>query len=220
MSRAIAVLRPEPGNRVTAAAIEGHGGTAIRLPLFAAMPVAWQAPDLAGFDALIATSANAFRQGGAGLAGLLALPVYAVGAVTAEAARRGGFVVARTGQDGAAELLMLAEAAGVRRALHLAGRERTIEAGGIVAAIVTVYASDALAIGDASVLTGSVALVQSARAGARLSEIVAPEMRGTIAVIAVSQRAAEATGGGWEQVVVPADPHGPGLLHAALALAD
>ena len=86
MSRPIVVLRPEPGNRVTAAAIEGRGLRAIRLPLFAVQPVAWQAPDPAGFDALLLTSANAVRHGGAGLARLLSLPVFAVGEATADAA--------------------------------------------------------------------------------------------------------------------------------------
>ena len=45
MSRPIAVLRPEPGNGATVAAIEAAGGMAIRLPLFAAAPVASDAGD-------------------------------------------------------------------------------------------------------------------------------------------------------------------------------
>ena len=90
MSRPIAVLRPEPGNRVTAIAIEAQGHRTIRLPLFETRPVAWAAPDAAGYDALIVTSANAFRHGGTGLVRLLDLPVWAVGAATAEFARRDG----------------------------------------------------------------------------------------------------------------------------------
>jgi uroporphyrinogen-III synthase len=222
MSRAIAVLRPEPGNRVTAAAIEARGRRAIRLPLFEARPVLWEVPDPAGFDALLLTSANALRHAGTNLARLLALPVHAVGEVTAEAATRAGFAVATTGEAGAEALVAGAAAMGVRHALHLAGRERTLEAGGIVAQVITVYASETLALpADATAqLAGSIALVQSARAGARLAGIVAPADRGTIALVATSLQAAEAAGEGWERALVPSNFRGTALIDAAIALAD
>lgn len=214
------MLRPEPGNRVTAAAIEAAGRTAIRLPLFATVPVAWDAPDPAQFDALILTSANAIRHGGAGLGRLLGLPVHAVGKVTGDAARRFGFHVVTNGDAGAASLMDRVAAGGARRALHLAGRERTIGPGGVIAEIVTVYASDALPIApvDAARLRGSVGLVQSARAARRLREIV--EHRLDIALVAVSPAVAEAAGRGWERIVVPPAPSSEAMIHAALALAD
>jgi len=218
MARPIAVLRPEPGNRVTASAIEARGRTAIRLPLFEARPLVWQAPDPSGFDALIVTSANTLRHGGAGLDRLIALPFYAVGEATAEAAKRMGFHVAGMGKAGSVQLLEIAEAAGVGRALHLAGRERSIEAGGIVAQVIAVYASDAVADVDPARLAGSVALVQSARAGARLAELVAD--RGNMAIVAISARAAEAVGKGWERVVVPDGVAGETMIDTAIALAD
>lgn len=224
MSRPIAVIRPEPGNRVTAAVIEAAGRKAIRLPLFEARPAAWNVPDPARFDALIVTSANAMRHGGKGLVPLLDLPAYAVGEATAEAARRAGFRVAAMGSTGSADLIALAEAAGVRHALHLAGRERTIEPGGIVAQVITVYATDPIDIDAraAKRLAGSVVLVQSARTGERLAEIadMAGLDRGTIALVAIGRRAAEAAGPGWEQVIVPPDFAGTALTDAAIALAD
>ena len=67
MSRAVAVLRPEPGNAATAARIEQVGLTAIRLPLFSVRAVDWVVPDPARFDSLILTSANTPRLAGAGL---------------------------------------------------------------------------------------------------------------------------------------------------------
>lgn len=223
MSRAIAVLRPEPGNRVTAAAIEAAGRRAIRLPLFSVHPVDWTPPDPAGFDALVLTSANALRHGGIGLAALRDLPVHAVGDVTAEAARRMGFEIAATGQAGSAELLAAAEAAGVRRALHLAGRERSVAEGGIVARVVTVYASDPLVMAgyELRALAGAVALVQSARAAERLGELIdGMDMdRSGIALVAVSEAAAQAAGEGWERVTV-VSPDGAALVEAAIALAD
>ena len=224
MSRAIAVLRPEPGNRVTAAAIEAAGRRTIRLPLFALRAIAWEPPDPAGFDALIATSANVFRHGGTGLFRLAGLPVHAVGEVTAEAARRAGFEVAGVGTGGAAELLARAEAAGVRRALHLAGRERTTVAGGIILQVRTVYASDPLPIPAeaAARLAGSVVLIQSARAGARLGEVIdaAEIARGGIVLVAISPAAAAAAGAGWEAIETPTDGSARGLIEAAIALAD
>ena len=202
MSRAIAVLRPEPGNEVTAAAIEARGRIAIRMPLFAVHPVAWKVPDPEGFDALILTSANAVRHGGAGLAALHRLPVHAVGKATAEAARRAGFHVAHVGAEGADSLIARAEAAGIRHALHLAGRERTIESGGIVAKVATVYASEPCVAQDAPRLAGSIALVQSARAGARLGEVVdgARLPRRRHALVAVSPRAPDPARTRWGRV--------------------
>lgn len=219
MSRAIAVLRPEPGNRVTASAIEAAGRRAIRLPLFAVTPMPWVAPDAARFDALIATSANVFRHGGHGLDAVRGLPVHAVGEVTAEAARRAGFSVAAMGTRGSAELIEQARGMGVASALHLAGRERTIASDDVIAEIVTVYASDPLPVSveEAARLDGAVALVQSARAAVRLGEIVSD--RSTIALVTVSLAVSEAAGPRWERVVTADGPDGNALIDAALALA-
>ena len=220
MSRPIAVLRPEPGNRITAAAIEGRGRTAIRLPLFETRPLAWDVPDPGDFDALILTSANAVRLAGEGMSSLRGLPVHAVGEATASAARRAHFDVVAVGGAGAAALVSQAEAAGVRRALHLAGQERTLHAGSIVAAVLPVYASEILPISaaDVAALAGCVALVQSARAGARLAELV-PD-RGTVRLAAVSEAAAAGAGPGWAVTAFAARPETEALLDLAVALAD
>lgn len=222
MSRPIAVLRPEPGNRVTASAIEAAGRSAIRLPLFATAPVAWTAPDPGAFDALLLTSANALRHGGPQLDALLRLPVHAVGEVTAEAARRGGFRVAHVGTDGAEALVAEAAAAGVRKALLLGGRERMLGAGGVIAESITVYASEPLEIAaDQAVrLRGAVVLVQSARAGARLAELMPSHTRAITSIAAISARAAEAAGTGWRRVEVAADKRPDTLIALALHLAD
>lgn len=220
MSRPIAVLRPEPGNRITAAAVEGRGRTAIRLPLFATRPLGWNVPDPADYDALILTSANAVRLAGSGLDALRRLPVHAVGEATASAARRAHFNVVTVGQSGAAALVEQAQAAGVRRALHLAGQERTLEAGGIVAAVLPVYASVAVPVTAEAVaqLAGSIALVQSARAGARLAEIV-PD-RSALILAAVSEAAAAGAGNGWRATAIASQPETEALIDLAIALAD
>ena len=79
MSRAVAVLRPEPGNAATATRVEAAGLAAIRLPLFAVRALDWTPPDPAAFDALILTSANTPRLAGPGIDSLASLPVFAVG---------------------------------------------------------------------------------------------------------------------------------------------
>ncbi|WP_404335831.1 uroporphyrinogen-III synthase [Sphingomonas sp. MMS12-HWE2-04] len=219
MNRAIVVLRPEPGNRATAAAIEARGRRAIRLPLFEIRAVSWQAPDPSRFDALLLTSANAVRHAGAQLGAFAPLPVHAVGEVTAQAARRAGLDVVAAGNSGVESLL----AAGrFTRALHLAGRDRTLAPGGPIAEIHTVYASEALPIPPEALLQleDGIALVQSARAGARLAELLAPEVRITIRIVAVSQAAARACGEAWERIHVSARPSAEAMIEAAIALAD
>ena len=81
------VIRPEPGCSATVAAGRAAGLDVHGHPLIAIRPRSWQTPDPAQFDALLAGSANVFRHGGPGLAGLKRLPVYAVGETTAAAAR-------------------------------------------------------------------------------------------------------------------------------------
>lgn len=206
--RAVAVLRPEPGNTATAIAVEARGLRAIRLPLFAVRPLAWTAPDLAQFDALLLTSANALRHGGAGLQALRHLPVLAVGNATATAARAAGFVVERTGAADAGALV----ASEHRRLLHLGGRDRVAVPG---AEAIAVYAADPLPV-SADGLAGSVALLHSVRAARRLREVTpARDLR----IAALSPAVAAAAGEEWDQVATAAAPTDAALLDLAQTLA-
>lgn len=213
----LAVLRPEPGNAATAGRIEAGGARAIRLPLFAVRALDWTPPEPADFDALLLTSANAVRFGGAGLDRFRVLPVLAVGARTAAAARAAGFDVMAAGVGDAAALIATAWANGVVRALHLGGRERGVEAGGPVARAITVYASEALPIEprDLDALQGTVALLHSARAARRLAELVGPR-RPTIGVAAFSPAVAAAAGSGWASIAIAAAPNDAALIEAAI----
>lgn len=214
MNRAVAVLRPEPGNARTAALVVARGGHAIRLPLFAVTAMPWTSPDPARFDALVATSANAFRHGGDGLAALRDLPVWAVGRATARAATAAGFTVAGTGEADAAALVATIPPG--RRLLHLAGRERIAIPR---ACAVTVYAADAVAIPPDAVaaLAGGVALLHSARAATRLAALVA--RRDDIDLVAISPAVAAAAGDGWASVRVPPRPDDDALVALAVDLA-
>lgn len=221
MTRPIAVLRPEPGNAVTAKRIEAAGLAVIRLPLFATRALAWEVPDASSFDALLLTSANAARFGGAGLRRLATLPLYTVGEATADAARGAGLTPVFCGERDGRALLAAARLQGMRRALLLAGRERALDAGGIIARAIAVYASDPLPVDRAApdALSGAVALVHSARAAERLAELVGAG-RAHIRIAVISQAAAAAAGPGWAGIATATVPTDAALIAAAAMLAD
>ena len=211
-ARRLVVVRPEPGNARTVVAARALGFAAAAMPLFAVAPLSWTPPDPAAFDALVLTSANAVRHGGDGLAALRHLPVLAVGAATAAAARAAGFVVAATGSADAAALV---EEAAYPRLLHLGGRDRAVVP---VAAEIAVYASDPLPVpGDAAALLhGATVLLHSARA-ARAVAALAVE-RDATAIAAISAAVLDAAGGGWRRGVAAARPSDAALLAAATSL--
>ncbi|GAA0338560.1 hypothetical protein GCM10009087_56260 [Sphingomonas oligophenolica] len=219
MTGPLAVLRPEPGNTATAALIEALGLPPLRLPLFAVQAIDWSPPDPADHDALLLTSANAIRFGGPGLAPLQHLPVFAVGPKTAETARAAGFDVLAAGQVDASALLALAGARGISRALHLAGRHRTIEAGGPVSRTIAVYASEDTPVSATQVqnLRGSIALLHSARAAKRLAALadLYGVPRASIGIAALSPAVAAAAGPGWATIAAAAVPTDPALIEAA-----
>ena len=176
---------------------------AIRLPLFEVRAVAWTPPDPAAYDALLLTSANAVRFGGAGLDAFKRLPVLAVGSNTASAARDAGFDVMAAGEADAAALAALAAARGVTRALHLGGRDRSIGTGGPIAEAITVYANDAVPIAAPQLagLAGAVALLHSTRAAHRLAALVDAHgvARDAIRIATFSAAIAAAAGSGWAE---------------------
>lgn len=209
------VVRPEPGAARTAARLRDAGGEVLVWPLFAVAPVAWDVPDPGEVDALLLTSANAVRHAGAGLTALATVPVVAVGAATAAAARAVGLTVVATGDGGVEEAL--AQAAGYPRLLHLAGRDH-MPAGH---ATRIVYDSVALPVDGrafAAEAAGQTVLLHSARAAARVAALL-PERSGT-AVAALSAAVAAAAGSGWRRVVVPARPTDVALCAAALGIGD
>ena len=220
MTRTVAVLRPEPGNAATIARVEAAGLAAVRLPLFVVRSLGWTAPDPAAFDALILTSANAARLAGPGLDSLAGLPVFAVGPATAAAARARGLTIAETGDGDGAEIVTAMAARGFTRALLLAGRERHVDVGGIVAEAISVYASDPLPIGDRSIagLADTVALLHSARAGERLADLV--DTRASIRLAAISEAVAAAAGTGWAAIAVAPTPDDATMIALARRLAD
>ena len=208
----VVILRPEPGASATLARAMAAGIAAVAIPLFEVRPLPWTAPEACDFDALLLTSANAVRLGGAELERLNALPAYCVGEATAEAARKAGFEISGVGRGGAAALVLQVPPA--LRLLHLAGREhRPVEG----AAAIHVYESRAIDPPPSlAALEGGVAIVHSPRAGVRLAELVAA--RGDISIAAISDTAAAACGTGWREVAAIAALGDGALLALAAAL--
>jgi len=224
MSRKLAVLRPEPGNAATAARIEAVRLVPIRLPLFRVVPIAWKVPDPEAHDALLITSANAIRHAGPGLDALKRLPVFAVGAASAGAARAAGLHVVVTGERDAAALIEEAEAQGVTRALHLGGRERSIVPGGPIAAAVAAYANEPVDPGAEAIaaLENNVVLLHSGRAAEHLTRLCARYHvdRRRIALAAISPPVLASAGRGWGIVAAARTPSDAGLIATAATLAD
>lgn len=88
--RLIWITRAEPGAAATAIRLRALGHIPLVLPLLEVRPITEAAPDLQGVGALAFTSANGVRVF-AGLTQVRALPVFAVGAACAQAARAAGF---------------------------------------------------------------------------------------------------------------------------------
>ncbi|WP_445194069.1 uroporphyrinogen-III synthase [Sphingomonas sp. Tas61C01] len=210
------VVRPAPGDARTLERLAARGVDVELIPLFAVRPVAWTPPEPAAFDALLLTSANALRHGGTGLDRLRRLPVVAVGAATAAAARAAGFVVALTGDGDVARVCDEAASAGLGRLLHLAGRDR--KAAGATA--ITVYASEALAVSpdDVARFAGATVLLHSARAATMVARLVDRDGidRARVRLAAFSPAVAAAVGDGWQEVAIASAPTDPALIEAAI----
>jgi uroporphyrinogen-III synthase len=223
MSGTVVVLRPEPGASETASRAQRLGLCAVKAPLFTIRPIAWQAPDADGYEAILLTSANAPRHGGEALGRFLALPCFAVGEATAAAAREAGFSRVSAGpSDGAAAVETMA-AAGVSRALHLCGLDHlALEHERVEIDRAAVYSAEPGATlprqAQQVIAAGALVLVHSPRAARRLAELV--EVRGPAGVAAISEAAAEAAGEGWSFKAVAREPRDSALLELAARLCN
>ena len=209
------IVRPEPGANATAARAGKLGLEAIVRPLFAVVPIAWDAPALHAFDCVVLTSANAPRLAGAGLQSFAKLPAFAVGAATAAAAEAAGFETVVTTQGDAESVFEAVQAHGLSRPLHLAGRDRTPSpALPFDVTVRVVYAAEAV---DADLPPPpSVVLLHSVRAATRFAELTVA--RTAIDVIAISAQVARAAGPGFRSVSVAVTPDDAGMLALAAGL--
>jgi uroporphyrinogen-III synthase len=208
------VLRPEPGASETAERAAKLGLEPVVTPLFAIRPFPGPAIDAERYDAVLVTSANGARHAPAGLT---ALPCFAVGERSAAAAKAAGFADVRAGpSDGLAAAALMA-ATGVKRALHVCGRDHLpAEAAGVSIERRVVYSAEPLA--QAPFAGPAVALIHSPRAGTRFAELA--EDKAAIAIAAISAAAAEAAGEGWAAAAVAEAPRDDALLELAAKLCN
>ncbi|QCI94928.1 uroporphyrinogen-III synthase [Novosphingobium sp. EMRT-2] len=213
------VIRPEPGNRETVDRARAMGIDTYGFPLFEVAPLPWDAPSPAGFTGLLAGSANVFRHGGARLEQLRALPVHAVGATTADAARAAGFQVAEAGTGG---LQPMVERLAAGRYLRLAGEERVplLPPAGVSLETRVVYAVGALAFPPAlrAILReGAVVALHSGEAARHFAqETTESNMnRHAISIACLAPRIAKMAREGWRKTGIAPER----TDHALLALA-
>jgi uroporphyrinogen-III synthase len=219
----VIILRPEPGASESAARARRLGLLPRLCSLFEARPIAWEAPPREDFDALLMTSAQAARLGGAQLARYHGLPAYAVGSATARAMAEEGFQnIVHGDLDGSAIAARIA-ADGHHRLLHLGGTTvAPIAPGPLNIQRVPVYT-----IGEkpeaglhALLEPDAVLLVHSPRAGSRLAAIVDPLQRRDLHIIAISPAALEACGQGWASGEAPGQPDDERMLALAVRLCE
>lgn len=212
--RKLVILRPEPGASASAERASALGLDPLLCPLFAVQPIAWSPPDPTRFDALLVTSANAVRHGGAGLGKLVELPVLAVGEATAAAARAAGFTVTAVGRAGATVFLEALPPG--QKLLHLAGEDHADIDGRHDVETVNVYRAGSIAEPGLPDVSHMVLAVHSPRAGTRLAGLIAD--RSTITIAAISEAAAMACGTGWQAVEWAEQPSDSALLALAARL--
>jgi uroporphyrinogen-III synthase len=219
------IIRPEPGASASAKRAREAGLEPILLPFFEVQAVARDLPDPADYHALLLTSANAVRFGGAGLESLRALPVHAVGERTAEAARAARLDVATVGTSDAAAAVKAASDMGHRRLLWLAGADhRPIKMPKNMPKALKVTTVIGYASGPKKLTTDAAAVIASADAVALHSPRAAQEFakavadfgldRSSITLAAFSPAIAEAAGVGWRGVAIAERPADIALLSA------
>jgi uroporphyrinogen-III synthase len=215
------IIRPEPGCDATLTVARDLRLDAYGFPLFEVTPVAWEAPDPAGIDALLVGSANAVRHAGEQLQLYVGMPTYTVGRATAEVAQQAGLAIAMVGAGGLQAVLNRMDPAH-RSLLRLAGRERiglSPPDGAELTECVT-YASRALAMPQelaALLASPAVVMLHSAEAARHFAgecDRIGVE-RAHISLAAMGPRIANAAGTGWARLEVAAKPDDTALLALA-----
>ena len=214
------VTRAEPGASATAKRLRAAGHDPLVAPLLA---IRFLAPlmDLNGVAALAFTSANGVRAFSA-LSEDRALPVFAVGDATAQAARAAGFARVRSASGDVRGLAALIEAerAGLPgEVLHPGARALagdlagTLTAAAVSARAVAVYeaAPAALSAETLAVLPSlDAVLIHSPRAAQLLAETAAPRTLRACCISAAA--AAPLAGAGFRRIDVAARPDEESLL--------
>lgn len=225
----VLVTRPQPGADRTAKRLRAAGYEPVVVPMSDILPLRSALP--AGkFDAVVASSANAFRYLPRDVAARLeTLPFYAVGKETAAVGKQFGFVDPSSGTGAAADLArdLIADLKPKARVAYLCGvvrmdtLEEQLSGAGMTVVAVETYDTQPRKIPPAEVAELERApidavLVYSAKAADALCGVVAPRA-GTIfrdaAFIAISQRVTDRlVAGGVLRVASAASPDEDAML--------
>lgn len=222
--RRVLILRPEPAAGRTAAKAAALEMDARVHPLFAPQPIDWSPPVPEDFDALLLTSANGVAFAGPALLHYRGLPAYAVGTTTAQALVEAGFPTVIAGDSDGSAIAARIAADGHVRLLHLAGTTvAPMETGALDIMRIAVYGMTSLPrdpalIADA--VPGSILLVHSPRAAARLTEQIGREGRKSLHIVAISATTLAACGNGWASGQFPHSPRDDEMLALALRLCE
>ncbi len=230
----VIVTRPEPDASAFATDLRRAGFNAIVSPV---LRIAFQgpAPDLAGVAALAFTSANgvrAYLKAG----GPNAIPAFAVGPTTANAAKEAGFpdVVAAQGDVGSLAATIASARIPSGAILHIAGRHQAddlaaaLKGRGVNARWATLYTAEAesdlapaahQAIVDPDTECWA-ALFSQRSAKTFLALVDNAGLSGKLPAIAcacLSDAVATAAGVGWRRRLVASEPSGRSLINAIRA---
>ena len=218
----IITIRPEPGASGTVQRGKSAGLQIQAFPLSEIAALEWQGPDPDEIDALLVGSAAAFRMGGTELEKYKGKRVFAVGDVTALAARNAGFEVEEAGAGGLQALLSTIQRRPLRF-LRLAG-ERKVEITppeGIEVTTRTLYHARNIAMSDdlAGMLRTDLPLVLLHSGG--MAEHFRAECQrlgldlAGIRIAALGPRIAQSAGTGWAELRSASQPGDAMLLAIA-----
>ncbi len=219
MIRRVWVTRTAPEAEATAARLAALGLTAIVAPVLAARTIAEASIDLAGVEALAFSSGHAINAFTA-LSDERTLPVFTVGAATANRASSAGFGVVRSADGGATALAQLIASAEPRLqlVLHPGAREPAADLvallaeRGVLARAVAVYETIPTGLAAPPDVIDAI-LIHSARGAGQVAALVVEADRGRIAVFAISETAAAPLRGlGFARVLAAAWPNESALL--------
>ncbi len=219
------ITRPAEEQARTAAAAWGAGFDPVATPLLQTEPVPFDLPEELP-PALLFTSARTPALAAAAHPRLRSVPAYAVGAHCASAASAAGFAVRQSGDSDGSAIVALAYAAGERHLLHLGGEQRAayrVPAGMCIEhrVVYRMAACESLtAAAVAALRDGALALLMSPRTATNFAAACqrARLDRQPVAIVVISEAAAQAAGAGWQEIAVAEQPSLAACLAAARQL--
>jgi uroporphyrinogen-III synthase len=216
----VIIARPEPGNKETADAARTLGLEVVSCPLFELKIIHLNHLNSNDYDAIFITSVNSLRAIQGKLTPYHHLPLYAVGPISAAAARAAGFTKIIEGSADGAALAERAAKDGCHRLLHLAGMpHKPVAHPALSFDVHYVYEMAELPVPDllkAALSRPCVILAHSPRIARTLAGLT--PLHSQCHMVAISAQTAEAAGKGWASLTWPDQPNSQAMLERAALL--